>query len=58
MYPFEWKTAVLIINTMFSSIIPCGSGITECWLAEMEGIFLLITKVFLVINRAWLLDAD
>ena len=32
--------------------------ITECWLAETEGIFFLITRALLVIKRAWLLDAD
>jgi len=31
--------------------------ITECWLAEREGIFFFITGL-LVIKRAWLLDAD
>ena len=32
--------------------------ITECWLAEKEGIFFLITRALLLIKRAWLLDAD
>ena len=32
--------------------------ITECWLAETEGIFFLIKRALLVIKRAWLLDAD
>ena len=32
--------------------------ITECWLAETEGIFPLIKRALLVIKRAWLHDAD
>ena len=29
---------------------------TECWLAETEGIFFLITRVLLVIKRSWLVN--
>ena len=29
----------------------------DCWLAEKEGIFFLITRALLVIKRTWLLDA-